>query len=606
MLVNKQAGFAAILALGLGACGSGDHSPSALSDPSIPVAHTIDPAKITNEPRRLAKKGVSALDEEDFEAAEKAFNQALHLDLTNSTLNFLVGLTYHLQGLQGDDKKLALAEEGYKLAIKFDRSNWNAHFQSGLLAMDRRDFALAQQRFAEALIYNAFDQDLLYSMLVASYYSGDVATSSVMVSRLQGLEPDTPRVLRAVVMTEAARDNTDQALSHLDQLAALDGQETQITPLKQRIADWRLFHHRYNQLAQAETEPESEDTEESEQSSDSSDQESASVPIDENGMVITDVVIVRTEENLTTGKGVNLLNGLTLQFGGADSEDAAGPGFSVLSNRTKTVGNVLRTITKAINIPSITYSLNIANVNDIRNEILARPTLTATNGAKSEFFSGVNIKAATMPSTAGGTGEAVSFEDTIGVRLGITPTLLDDGRVKLEVEAERKFLNAPSSSYTGFTSKLEATQTTVTATVVMNFGETLILSGLSERETESTSDGVPLLRDIPIVQYLFNRRTSTDFTKSVLLLITPRQPFYTYKPNTGKDRNARENSSLNELRARYKYWFQPYPSIASIFSHMQDNRLYREFRTGDVTMERWESDSSLKERLKRALGFLYY
>jgi len=36
---------------------------------------------------------------------------------------------------------------------------------------------------------------------------------------------------------------------------------------------------------------------------------------DEYQMVIVDVVIIRTEENIKTRKGVNLLNGLMLQFG---------------------------------------------------------------------------------------------------------------------------------------------------------------------------------------------------------------------------------------------------------------------------------------------------
>ncbi len=42
------------------------------------------------------------------------------------------------------------------------------------------------------------------------------------------------------------------------------------------------------------------------------------------------------------------------------------------------------------------------------------------------------------------------------------------------------------------------------------------------------------------------------------------------------------------------------------FHHMQDNTLYREFRTGDVTMERWANSETLKSRLIQAIDFLYY
>jgi hypothetical protein len=63
---------------------------------------------------------------------------------------------------------------------------------------------------------------------------------------------------------------------------------------------------------------------------------------------------------------------------------------------------------------------------------------------------------------------------------------------------------------------------------------------------------------------------------------------------------------VDELQARYSDWFKPYPNWASVFHHLQSNSLYREFRTGDVAMEKWRSQQSLLERLKEALGFLYY
>jgi hypothetical protein len=39
---------------------------------------------------------------------------------------------------------------------------------------------------------------------------------------------------------------------------------------------------------------------------------------------------------------------------------------------------------------------------------------------------------------------------------------------------------------------------------------------------------------------------------------------------------------------------------------MQENSLYREFRTGDVKLERWETMSNRSNRLKQALDFLYF
>lgn len=554
------------------------------------LAQQINPDHRASKPRNLAAKGLSALDAGQLDDALMYFNQALQLKVTDSTLNFLAGLTYHLMALQGDGSKYVLAEEGYKLAIKFDPSNWQAYFQAGLLALDQRDFNKAQARFSEALIYNFTDPDLMYSMLVASYYAGDVPTAGAMRDRLKAFEPDSQRFLKASAMISAALNDEAQATFDMAQLAEMTTGQPYLKSLKQRLSDWRSFHKNAVNMERAQPTL----TEEVPPAS-------APVEVDENAMVIVDVTIIRTQEIHTRSQGVNLLNGLTLQFG-----DGTGTGTSGLSFKTgisKVVGSSTQTITRAINIPAITYSLNIANANHARNEILSRPTLTATNGAVSNFFSGIHIQAATLPSGGSGSGgDSITLNDEIGVGLSVSPIMLEDGRVKLDVKAERKFLNTPSSTYTGFTSKLEATRTSVDATVVMNYGETLILSGLSSRELERSRDGVPLLQDIPVVQYLFSKRTSQEYTKSVLILLTPRQPAYAYRERQVEH----ETPELTELRLRHMDWFKPYPTLASVFNHMNYNRYYRELRTGDIDLEHWENHWGFQSRMKKVLDLLYY
>ncbi len=600
-----------------------------------PIADSIPQEKITTEPRRLAAQGIEQLDAGNLDAAIELFNKALYLDGGNSMLNFLTGLTYHLMALAGADAKYDLARQGYERAVLLDTSNWIAHYHAGLLELDLRNFRGAQNKFAEALILNPRDPDLLYHMAGASYYSGDLPTAEGVLRRLREVEPDSARVQQASAITLAALNQPDTAYDFADRLKTISPAPDENERIKNRLNDWTRFHIRNPVLlAQGIPDPDTlnpvtpytrarspwadtvkpapgapdkapvtevQQDGSGDKSGDSQPAAEAPTP-DANQMVIVDVVIIRTEEEATTAKGVNLLSNLTLQFGSTDLSTA---GFSLSDTRT-TTGDFTRTITRALNIPSITYSLNIANSADTRNEILARPTLTAMNGQPSEFFSGVSIKAQTLPSTAGGTGEAVSIEEDVGVKLNITPEILDDGRVKMAVVAERTFLNSPNSKVTGFTSKIETSRTTVNANVTMNFNETLILSGLSEKETERTRDGVPLLQDLPLVQYLFSRQTTMDFNKSVLLLITPRLPEYVFRQPTKATSGAPKKSAVDEFRARHADWFRSYPNWASVFSHMQGNSLYREFRTGDVVLDRWEDNNSLSSRLKRALNFLFY
>ena len=340
-------------------------------------------------------------------------------------------------------------------------------------------------------------------------------------------------------------------------------------------------------------------------------------------MVLVDVVLMRTEDALSTRKGVNLLNALTLQFGSnsmpAFSKTFAGGN----SNQSGIESNSSVTaLTRAITIPALSYSLNMVNSNTNINEVLARPTLAALNGVRSEFFSGTTLTAAVVATGVSG-GSSVQIEKEIGVKLSITPMFMSGNKIRLTVDAQRTFLKPPSKDVL-YTYKVETTKIMVNANVVMEFGETLVLGGLSEKETSVTRDGVPVLQDIPGVQYLFSQKDTNDFQRSVLMLITPREPQYTYRkdappgspapaPAPGSPQAAEAaasgagtESSMTELRARYGDWFKPYPNLASVFNQLNSSSIYREFRTGDVTLEKWDRQSTTSERIKQALDFLFY
>ena len=167
----------------------------------------------------------------------------------------------------------------------------------------------------------------------------------------------------------------------------------------------------------------------------------------------------------------------------------------------------------------------------------------ALNGQQSEFFSGIEVNAAAVGGAAD-TGSTVQIEKEIGVKLTVNPEFLEDGRIKLAVVAERTFLSTPDKTSINFEFRIDTSKTNVTANVAMNYGETLILSGLSEKETERKRDGVPGLQDAPLIQYLFSNRTTSDFQKSVLILLTPRPTPYVYRTEKQKKRLNSQNEGM--------------------------------------------------------------
>ncbi len=151
------------------------------------------------------------------------------------------------------------------------------------------------------------------------------------------------------------------------------------------------------------------------------------------------------------------------------------------------------------------YSVNIANASDERVAVLARPHLTALSGTSANFLAGGEL---VFKVSGNISGDIKPYP--FGTSLKVTPTLLrtpaEDGtpRVHVKVEAGRlsilSILNQDPNLPTSFT------KVTVASEAVLSIGQTLILSGLNQRESRTGISGVPYLRDIPILKYFFSTK----------------------------------------------------------------------------------------------------
>lgn len=629
--------------LALGGCGTtseyraGD-APAGYQMPTLHqsasrLADAVPQDKLTNAARQLAQEGIKAFDAREYEKASALFNLAIKTDINNSYMHFLNALTYHMRAINGEGSLYPLAQQGYEMAIQFDPSNKVARHYLGLLYIDRRDYVMAKGQLMEAALYDKDDAELLYDLAYAAYYAKDPATS---LAALQGIlaapgRSEGPQLYRALAIVSAAAGDDPAARRYLARLAELSPQSRDLSFAESRVNTWRDSYGGSFIKAQFPAAPAGGGFPAAPAAGGFPAAPAAggfpAAPAAgggfpaaggapgapgagraaggffEKNMVMLDVVIIATEEDSTDTFGVNLLDGLRIQFG-----NSSGTAAVVRNSMSDLVNhnNDTRSITRVIQIPAITYTLNIANAQDRRNEVLARPTLVALGGQASTFFSGTDVIGAAVSSGQGG---SVQVQKEAGVKLTVTPEFLPDNLIKIQVAAERTFLTTPNSSVV-FDFRLDTSKTLVNANVVMKYGETLIMSGLSERNTENNSSGVPLLRDIPVVQYLFNRTTKRDFHKSVLILVTPRQPNYTNRAQEDIDADKAKMSEFDkvqtEFEGKYKLWFKPVPATGMALAMMETSPVFREFRSGDLKLDSWVSRSTVGGRLQSALGMLYY
>lgn len=618
----------AVLSAVLAACAASpdDHEFGSPYDGDLSEALDMIADTDLSEPH--VRQALEAIWEGDYATAQAGFNQALKFNPRSSHLHFLNGLTYHLRAERGDSSQLTFAAIGYRLALKYDPANYWAAYQLGHIHYFEQKYKQAQEAFAYALLLSPEEPRLMKALIVASYYAQDLETAYELSRTTEPTLDHDPGFLRSAAIIYAASGNPLSAQDKLVKYRSVSGHGRQTAHLSNRVNDWERVHTRESLLQLAQSldsttvlglDGTSEGVSASDTSTDgggsmtdtmsaddasSSDDEDAAKGSSKR-MAMVDVVIIRSEERKTSRKGVNLLNGLSATLGGT----------SFTFNSVRTVNDpgtgpnsLVHTFTYNPTLSlSATYSLNIFNDNNDRNEVLAQPSLLALENEKSEFYAGSVFHV----ELDGASGSEGSVEEVpVGIRLEVTPKFIDDETVELDVNATRAFVEA-RSSLIGFSNFAQVTKTLVTANVVMKFGETVIISGLSEKETENLRDGTPFLQDVPVIQYLFSREDDLDTTKSILVLLTPRKT--QYMNDNGQMESAATpasaDSSVQKNLQVLKRRLNPLPkrsTTTAVLSHLESSRMYQEFRAGDLKLEDWDDEYGLRERIIRAVEFLYF
>lgn len=147
-----------------------------------------------------------------------------------------------------------------------------------------------------------------------------------------------------------------------------------------------------------------------------------------------------------------------------------------------------------------------------RTTILAEPQLSARNGSKASFLAGGEIPYAVTTSE----GTSVLFKP-YGVKLDILPRVDSSGHVRATIETEVS--NIDPSVTTSFGPALLTRKTSTEFNV--RSGETIVLSGLIQRETATNIDKVPGLGDIPIIGALFRSKKFQNKETELVVFVTP-------------------------------------------------------------------------------------
>jgi pilus assembly protein CpaC len=174
------------------------------------------------------------------------------------------------------------------------------------------------------------------------------------------------------------------------------------------------------------------------------------------------------------------------------------------------------------------FSLAIdAQKDDGLVKVLAEPTIMAISGQEGRFNAGGKIFIPVSQTNNGGTQTITLEEKEFGVSVRFRPTVLDGGRINLELVTEVSELNREgigivasgvngSAILPSFTSRKTAT------TVQLVDGQSFAIGGLIKNNSTANVKALPVLGELPVVGALF-RSTEFQSDKSELVfVITPR------------------------------------------------------------------------------------
>lgn len=156
--------------------------------------------------------------------------------------------------------------------------------------------------------------------------------------------------------------------------------------------------------------------------------------------------------------------------------------------------------------------LNLLVKNDVTS-VKQSPYLVAKNGTPVYFSSVKNIpylkNTSTYSNASTTTQNTYDYRD-VGLKVSITPTILKD-HIDFDLDLVVEDI-LDETTLTPQTSKKE-----LKSNYSINKGEILVLSGINKETAYEYRNGIPLLKDIPIIQYLFSIKQKV-IQKSVITL----------------------------------------------------------------------------------------
>jgi pilus assembly protein CpaC len=163
--------------------------------------------------------------------------------------------------------------------------------------------------------------------------------------------------------------------------------------------------------------------------------------------------------------------------------------------------------------------------------MLAEPNLTAVSGETAKFLAGGEFP---VPASKDRDGNVTVIFKQFGVGLSFTPVVISPGRISLQLSSEVSELSNTGSftlsggaSTSGLSIPALSVRRTET-TVELPSGGSFAVAGLMQHNTKQVIEGLPGVKDLPVLGALFRSRDFANDETELVVVISA----YLVEPNT--------------------------------------------------------------------------
>jgi pilus assembly protein CpaC len=148
---------------------------------------------------------------------------------------------------------------------------------------------------------------------------------------------------------------------------------------------------------------------------------------------------------------------------------------------------------------------------------LAEPNLTSVSGETAKFLAGGEYP---VPIGSDRDGVSITFKP-FGVGLSFTPVVLSEGRISLQIATEVSELTNEGAVTVNEIAIPALRVRRASSTLEMPSGGSLVMAGLISSQTRRNVDGLPGLRELPVIGALFRSEEFVRSETELVVIVTP-------------------------------------------------------------------------------------